>query len=97
MVYGSTLSLPIYLQLPVYQMLQEYGLEEDALPNRIIQLIELDESRRNALDRSIRNQEKVKRTFDKSTKPRSFHIGDTILLWDKRRDKSCKHGKFNSL
>ena len=25
-------------------MLQEYGLEEDAMPNRINQLIELDES-----------------------------------------------------
>ena len=43
LVYGSTFSLPIYLEFPVYQMLQEYGLEEDAIPNRINQLIELDE------------------------------------------------------
>ena len=40
LIYGSTFSLPIYLQLPFYQMLQEYALEEDAMPNRINQLIE---------------------------------------------------------
>ena len=83
LVYGSTASVPIYLHLLVYQMLQEYGLEEDVIPNRINQLIESDESRRNALDKSIKNKDKVKRTFDKSAKHRSFHIGDTVLLWDK--------------
>ena len=64
-------------------ILQEYGLEEYAMPNRINHLIELDEIQRNDLDISIKNQEKVKRTFDKSAKPRAFHIGDTVLLWDK--------------
>ena len=47
-------------------MLQENFLEEDAMPNIINQLIELDESWRNDLERSIKNQEKVKKTFDKS-------------------------------
>ena len=83
LVYGSTVSFPIYLQLQVYQMLQEYGLEEYAMPNRINKLIELDEIRRNTLDRRIKNQEKVKRTFDKYTKARTFQIVDTFLLWDK--------------
>ena len=54
----------------MYQMLQDYGLEEDAIPNRINQLIELDEIQRNSLDRTIRNQEKVKTAFDKFAKPR---------------------------
>ena len=83
LVNSSTASLPIYLKLLVYQMLQKYGLEEDAMPNRINQLIELDEIRRNYLDKSIKNQEKVKSTFDKSKKSRAFQIGDTVLLWDK--------------
>ena len=78
-------------------MIQEYGLEEDAMPNRINQLIELYESRRNALDRSIINQENVKRKFGESTKLRAFQIGDIVLLWDKRREKPCKHGKFDSI
>ena len=67
------------------------------MPNKINQIIELDENRRNALDISIKNQEKVKRTFDKSAKLRSFLIGDTMLLWDKQREKPGKHGKFDIL
>jgi len=97
LVYGLTVSLPIYLYLPAMKMLQEYKMEEDSMPNKINQIIELDENRRKALDHSIRNQDKIKRTFDKSTRPRCFHIGDTILLWDKRREKPRKHGKFDSL
>ena len=62
-------------------------MEEDSMPNRINQIIELDENQRKALDHSIRNQDKIdKRTFDKSARPRDFQIGDTILLWDKRRE-----------
>ena len=64
-------------------MLQEYEMEEDSIPNRINQIIELDENQRNSLDISFRNQEKVKRTFDKSAKSRSFQIDDMVLLWDK--------------
>ena len=61
------------------------------------QLIELDESRRNSFDQSIKNSDKVKRTFDRSTQPGSFQVGDTVLRWDKRREKSGKHKKFDSL
>ena len=39
----------------------------------------------------------MKGTFDKSAKLRPFKVGDTVLLWDKRREKSSKHGKFDSL
>ena len=35
--------------------------------------------------------------FDKTTRKRVFSIGDTVLLWDKRREKLGKHGKFDSL
>ena len=72
-------------------------MEEYSMPNGIDQIIELDENRRKALDHSIRNQDKIKGTFDKSAKPRPFQIGDTVLLWDKRREKPRKHGKFDNL
>ena len=78
-------------------MLQEYEIKEDSMPNRINQIIELDENRRKALDHSVRNQDKIKRTFDKSTRPRPFQIGDMVLLWDKRREKSGKEKKFDNL
>ena len=67
------------------------------MQNRINQLVELDEVRRRAVEKSISNQDKVKKNFDKSSKPRSFQKGDTVLLWDKRREKPGKHGKFDSL
>jgi hypothetical protein len=57
----------------------------------------LDENRRKALDQSIKNQEKIKRTFDKSSRQRDFQAGDTILLWDKRREKPGSHDNFDSL
>ena len=64
---------------------------------KINQLIKLDESRRNSLEQSIRNLNKVKRKFDISTQLGSFQVGDTVLRWDKRWEKPRKHGKFNSL
>lgn len=97
LVYGLDVTLPIHLKLSVYQLLQDFSSNQDMVQNRINQLIELDESRRKALDKTIENQEKLKRSFDKSTKPRPFKIGDTVLLWDKRRQKPGKHGKFDSL
>ena len=61
------------------------------------QLIELDENRRKAFDHSLKSQDKVKKAFDKSSRQRDFQVGDTVLLWDKRREKPGKHGKFDSL
>ena len=63
----------------------------------INQIIELDESRSVALDQSLKHQESMKGTFDKSARPRAFQVGDTVLSWDKRREKPGKHEKFDSL
>ena len=35
LVYGLSVSLPVYLQLPSMKMLQEYEMEEDFMPNKI--------------------------------------------------------------
>jgi hypothetical protein len=53
----------------------------------INQIIELDENRRKAYDQSYKNQEKIKRAFDKLARQRDFKIGDTMLLWDKGKEK----------
>ena len=97
MVYSLDVTLVVHLKLPVYQFVQKYGLDEDFHQNRIDQIIELDENRRKALDQSIKNQEKIKKTFDKSSRQRDFQAGDTVLLWHKRTEKSGSHGKFDSL
>ena len=97
LVYGLDVQFPVHLKLPVYKLLQGFSTDRDAVQNRINQLIELDENRRKAYDHSYTNQEKIKRAFDKSTKQRGFNIGDTVLLLDKRKEKSSMHGKLDSL
>ena len=69
LVYGLDVTLPVHLKLLVYQLLQNFSSDQDAIQNRINQLIELDESRRNSLDESIKNSDKVKITFGRSTRP----------------------------
>ena len=63
------------------------------MPNKINQIIELDENRRKALYHSIRNQDKIKRTFYKLARSRPFQIGDTVLLWDKKEREAGKAQK----
>jgi hypothetical protein len=57
----------------------------------------LDEIRQRAYDQNCRNQVKVKKAFDRSTRYRDFIVGDIVLLWDKGREKPGKYGKFDSL
>ena len=73
--------MPIHLKLPAYGLLQDFSTKKDAVQNRINQMIELDENRRRAYDQSCKNREKVKRAFDKSSRPRAFQKGYTVLLW----------------
>jgi len=54
-------------------------------------------TKRKAVNQSIKNQDKVKRAFDMSSRPRTFQKGDTMLLWDKRKEKLGKHWKCDSL
>ena len=44
LVYGTYVTLPIHLKLPVYQVLQESGSDQDDYQSRIHDLVELDES-----------------------------------------------------
>ena len=97
LVYGLDVTLPIHLKLSVYQLLQNFSSNQDAIQNIVNQLNELDENRRKSLDQSIGNSDQVKRTFDKSTRLGSFQFGDTVLLWEKQREKIGKHGKFDHL
>ena len=97
LVYDTNVTLPIHLKLPVYQALQDSGSDQDDYQSKIHELVELDEVRRKVVDQNIRIQDKVKRNFDRSSRPRIFQKGDTVFSWDKRREKPSKHGKFDSL
>jgi transposase InsO family protein len=58
MVYGLEAKLPVNLQIPILRLAQQYDTDAKAIQGRINQLIELDETRRNALGQMTRNQEK---------------------------------------
>ena len=45
LVYGLDVTLPVHLKLPVYQLLQAFSTDQNAVQNIMNQLIELDENR----------------------------------------------------
>jgi hypothetical protein len=59
--------------------------------------MELDETQRMCFDQIEKNQEKVKGTFDQNPRKRYFKVGDQFFMWDKRREKTGMHQKFNNL
>eukprot|EP00253_Pinus_taeda_P017216 PITA_17216 len=63
----------------------------------IDQFVELDETKRRAFEHCCKNQSKVKRNFDRSSRNRMFSNNDMVLLWDRRNGKPGNHGKFDSL
>jgi hypothetical protein len=78
-------------------LLEHFTDDKEAMQARIHQLVQLDEERRSAFDHLVENQERVKRVFDKKSKPIHFEPGDIVLMWDKHKEKPGKHGKFDSL
>lgn len=97
LVYGLDVTLPVHLRLPAYQLLQGFTSDKDVVQYRIDQIVELDETRRGAFEHCCKNQSRVKRNFDKSSRNRMFSNNDMVLLWDRRNEKPGNHGKFDSL
>jgi hypothetical protein len=54
----------INLTILMYHLMQHFTTNHEALRERIDQLVELDESRQNVFDQMIKNQDKIKGTFD---------------------------------
>ena len=90
-------TLPVHLKLPAYQLLQHFSTNKDVVQNRIDQIVELDETRRIAFDNICKSQSNIKKSFDRSSRSRSFQVGDMVLLWDRKNEKLGKHKKFDSL
>jgi hypothetical protein len=72
---------------------------EDSSPiqRRINQLLKLEEERRKALNQTSQRQQSVKRYFDQSTTMKNFQKGELVLLWNKAKEKSSMHTKFEAL
>ena len=72
--------LPINLQIHVYELLHQCSSYQEALQARIDRLIELDEKRREAWNKVVIEQERLKGTFDKRSRDVKFNVGGIVLL-----------------
>jgi hypothetical protein len=78
-------------------LLQHFTDDKEAIQEKIHQLVQLDEERRNTFDHLVMSQERVKKTFDKRANSKCFKTGDIVLMWDKLKEKPDKHMKLDSL
>eukprot|EP00253_Pinus_taeda_P035673 PITA_35673 len=87
---------------PVQCEISSLKLTVDLLPGtseeeaRFLELIQLDETRRDVASANEAHKKQVKAQFDKNVKPRVFSEGDLVLLYDQESDK-LGAGKFKSL
>ena len=68
LVYEQDCRLPINMQIQIYELLQQCTSDQEAFQARIDKLVELDNIRRMAFDKSVIEQERVKGTFDQRTR-----------------------------
>lgn len=98
LVYGIHARLPQNNLLHIYKFIQLY---DDDLDNemkiRLEDLIKLDESRRESLDKNIKSQLQYKNLYDKRTTVRIFNIDDVVLMWNVRLEDKGKHKKLHPI
>ncbi len=96
LVYGLEAILPVQCEISSLKLgidlLPGTSEEED----RFLELIQLDETHRDATLANEAHKKWVKAQFDKNVKPRVFSEGDLVLLYDQESDK-LGAGKFKSL
>jgi hypothetical protein len=97
LVYGTDAIFPIQLVLPVAKFFQGEQAEQNDMVRRMLDLVELQQTREQLVDRSEAHQIQIKRTFDRKAKMDIFQISDWVLKWDTLRQEKGKHGKFDSL
>lgn len=73
LVYGKEARLPISFELPALDLANQLDtLEEGPLTVRLAQLFELEETRKDAMNKIEQHQAQMKRSFDRRASPRSF-------------------------
>lgn len=70
-------------------------LDEEPMEIRLVQLMELEETRKEALRNLEVHQAQMKRKFDRKVFPRTFKEGDLVFKWDELKSRPNKHTKFD--
>jgi ribonuclease HI len=97
LVYGTEVVFPTQLALPVEKFLQDLEEEPDHMVRRIHQMVEVQQTREQVMNRAYDHQQKIKQAFDKRIKKKEFEIGDLVFKWDAPRQDKGKHSKFDAL
>jgi hypothetical protein len=71
-VYGADVIFPTSLGPPIRKLLQEQEVEPNDAQRRINQLIHMQQAREQVYNRSQLHQERIKKAFDKHSKPEDF-------------------------
>jgi hypothetical protein len=96
-VYGTEAIFPTSLGLPVMRLLQEKDVEPDATQRRTNELINVQQTREKAFNKSQMHQDRIKKDFDRNTKEDDFKVGDLVLSWDAKNEDKGKHEKSDHL
>ena len=81
LVYGVEAVLPLERQIPSLQIAIQEGLtNEENARLRLKELEALDEKRLEAQQRLECYQARLSRAFNKRVQPRSFQVGDLVLV-----------------
>jgi hypothetical protein len=97
LVYGVEVVFPSHLALPVEKFFQDYQGEPDYMIRRIQQLVEVQQTQEQIVDKAADHQLKIKQDFDKKVRKEDFQLGDLALKWDAPKKDKGKHDKFESL
>jgi hypothetical protein len=96
-VYGVEAIFPSQLALLMEKFFQDYQGEPGDMIKRILQLVEMQQTREKVLDRAHEQQQRIKQAFYKKGKKEDFQSGDLVLKWDAPKQDRGKHGKFEAL
>jgi hypothetical protein len=81
----------------VAKFFQDLEGEPDHMVRRIHQMVEVQQTREQVMNRAYNHQQKIKQTFDRKSRKRDFEPGDLVLKWDAPRQEKGKHSKFDAL
>lgn len=85
LVYGQEAILPIEFEIPSLRVAIQNQLgDHESLQHRLSILEQLDENRRDAYLNVMATQKRRKSYYDSKLIPKSFRVGDLVLLYDSR-------------
>jgi len=86
LVYGLEVMFPIECEIPSLKLVIELLPNTMAEEERLLYLIRLDETRRDATLANEAHKKCVKDRYDKTVRPSVFFEGDLVLLYDQDRE-----------